>query len=223
MQTGYQIYADGSVLIDWGNTRVLCAASLEEKVPEFRKESGGGWITAEYNMLPRSTSTRKPRRPGGRETEIQRLIGRALRAAVNLADLGPRTITIDCDVLQADGGTRVASITGGFVALVLAMNKLARRALIPRLPPLEPVAAVSVGLVDGQVRLDLPYEEDCRAEVDMTLVMTASGRFIELQGAAEHGTFDLAQMNNLIEVGRQGLNELCAAQKRTLAACGIEL
>ena len=162
MTTGYQLFAEGSVLIDWGNTRVLCAASVEERVPPFREASGGGWVTGEYSMLPRSTLTRKPRRTGGRESEIQRLIGRALRAAVDLDALGPRTITIDCDVLQADGGTRVASMTGGFVALALALRRLRAEGKLAADPLRQPVAAVSVGLCGGQALLDLDYSEDSR-------------------------------------------------------------
>ncbi len=213
---GYQEFAEGSLLISWGKTRVICAASVEERVPPFRLESGGGWVTGEYNMLPRSTSTRKPRRHGGRETEIQRLIGRALRAAVDLSALGPRTITVDCDVLQADGGTRVASITGGYVALALAVQWLLDRGQLQRSPLLDPVAAVSVGVVDGQEVLDLPYEEDSRAEVDMNLVLTAAGRFIEIQGTAEHEPFGREQLLRLCDLGQQGIAQLLRLQQQAL-------
>jgi ribonuclease PH len=234
MTTGYQRFAEGSVLVDWGDTRVLCAASVEEGVPPFREASGGGWVTGEYSMLPRSTSTRKPRRQGGRETEIQRLIGRALRAAIDLDAIGPRTVTVDCDVLQADGGTRVAAISGGLVALALALARLGRAGklagdfVFPQRPlgredrnPLrERVAAVSVGVVDGVPLLDLPYSEDSRAEVDMNVVMTSSGRFVELQGTAEGRTFDRDQLHVLCDLGWSGVRQLCALQELVLArAC----
>ena len=216
LSTGFQRYAEGSVLCDWGETRVLCAASVEEGAPPFREASGGGWVTGEYNMLPRSTTTRKPRRHGGRETEIQRLIGRALRAAVDLDGIGPRTITIDCDVLQADGGTRVASITGGFVALALALEELRRLDKVAGDPVREAVAAVSVGVVEGLPLLDLPYQEDSSAEVDMNLVMTASGRFVELQGTAEGRTFDRDQLHTLCDLGWAGIRRICALQALVL-------
>jgi ribonuclease PH len=214
--TGYQRFAEGSALIDWGETRVLCAASIEETVPPFRLASGGGWVTGEYSMLPRSTLTRKPRRQGGRETEIQRLIGRALRASIDLAALGPRTITVDCDVLQADGGTRVAAITGGFVALSLAVNKLREKGLLKRDPIIEQVAAVSVGIVNGHPLLDLRYEEDSRAEVDMNLIMTSSGRFVEVQGTAEGSAYDRAQLDALLALGWLGIQRLCTLQTVSL-------
>jgi ribonuclease PH len=210
--TGFQRYAEGSVLIDWGDTRVICAASVEDTVPPHRRDSGGGWITGEYAMLPRSTTTRKARRQGGRETEIQRLIGRALRAAVNLDALGPRTITVDCDVLQADGGTRVAAITGGYVALALAIHRLRDDGRLTGDPLIEQVAAVSVGVVDATPLLDLPYLEDSRAEVDLNLVMTSGGRFVELQGTAEHRTFDRGQLHVLCDLGWAGIQRLCALQ-----------
>ena len=217
MLLDYQMHAEGSVMIQWGNTWVLCAASVEEKVPPFRLDSGGGWITAEYSMLPRSTSTRKGRRHGGRETEIQRLVGRSLRAAVDMDRMGPRTITVDCDVIQADGGTRVASITGGYVALALALGRLREQGLLEQDPVIDPVAAVSVGLVDGVELLDLPYEEDVRAEVDMNLVMTAGGKFVEVQGTAEHGVFDRQQLDALCDLGWQGISQLCTMQAELLA------
>jgi ribonuclease PH len=216
IMTGYQRFAEGSVLIDWGQTRVLCAASVEESVPPFREKSGGGWVTGEYSMLPRSTHTRKSRRTGGRETEIQRLIGRALRAAVDMDALGPRTVTIDCDVLQADGGTRVASITGGFVALALALRKLRGEGKLAHDPLREPVAGVSVGLVGGRALLDLDYSEDSKAEVDMNLVMTAGGRYVEVQGTGEGRAFDRTELDALQALGAKGVAELCALQRRAL-------
>jgi len=218
LTTGFQRYPEGSVLVRWGETHVLCAASVEDGVPPFRLDSGGGWLTGEYAMLPRSTDTRKSRRHGGRETEIQRLIGRALRAAVDLDRLGPRTLYIDCDVLQADGGTRVASITGGFVALALALERLRGKGALTADPILEPLAAVSVGIVDDAALLDLPYEEDSRAEVDMNLVLTAGGRFVEIQGTAEHQPFDGGQLEQLLSLGRQGIGRLCELQRRALVA-----
>lgn len=216
LTTGFQVFAEGSVLIDWGKTRVLCSASVEEGVPSFRLSSGGGWVTGEYSMLPRSTQTRKARRQGGRETEIQRLIGRSLRAAVDLSTIGPRTLTVDCDVLQADGGTRVAAITGGFVALALALARLRQRGLLNGEPLLEQVAAVSVGVIEGAAVLDLPYEEDSRAEVDMNLVMTSSGRFVEVQGTAESRPFDREQLTRLCDLGWSGISRLCELQRRAL-------
>jgi ribonuclease PH len=218
MLPGFQKHAEGSVLIKWGDTHVCCAASVEDRVPPFRLDSGGGWITAEYAMLPRSTGTRKQRRTGGRETEIQRLIGRSLRAAADLDALGQVTIWVDCDVLQADGGTRVASITGGYVALALALQKLRAEGRLKREPIIEPVAAVSVGVVDGQVLLDLPYEEDSRAEVDMNLVMTAGGKYVEVQGTAEHGAFDRRQLTELCDLGWTGIQRLCELQQRLVQA-----
>jgi ribonuclease PH len=218
--TGFQQFAEGSVLVRWGSTQVICSASVEQAVPPFRLDSGGGWVTGEYAMLPRSTTTRKPRRHGGRETEIQRLIGRALRAAVDMDRLGPRTIWVDCDVLQADGGTRVAAITGGYVALALAVHKLIDEGALAGEPSplLDPVAAVSAGIVDGVALLDLPYEEDSRAEVDMNLVMTASGRYVEIQGTAEHEPFDREQLDALCRLGWSGIRQICALQARAVEA-----
>ena len=218
IQTGFQKPAEGSVLIRWGDTHVICAASVEGRVPPFRLDSGGGWVTGEYGMLPRSTTTRKKRRQGGRETEIQRLIGRALRAAVEMDHLGQRTIYVDCDVLQADGGTRVASITGGFVALALAVARLKREGLIVKDPMIKQVAAVSVGIIDGETRLDLPYEEDSRADVDMNLVMTSSGEYIEVQGTAEHAPFTPDQLQQLCGLGWGGIQRLCALQREAIEA-----
>jgi ribonuclease PH len=216
--TGFQKHAEGSALIRWGETHVICAASVEDRVPPFRLDSGGGWVTGEYSMLPRSTSTRKPRRQGGRETEIQRLIGRALRASVELDHLGQRTIYIDCDVIQADGGTRVASITGGFVALALAVQRLRAERLIVKEPLIQQVGAVSVGIVDGEARLDLPYEEDVRAEVDMNLVMTSKGQYVEVQGTAEHAPFSPEQLQALCGLGWRGIQRICELQRQAIAA-----
>ncbi len=217
---GFQRSADGSVLIRWQNTWVLCAASIDDHVPPFRTDSGGGWVTAEYAMMPGSTSPRKARRAGGREKEIQRLIGRSLRAAVDMQALGQHTITIDCDVVQADGGTRVASITGGWIALALAIERLrADGRLPPGGEPLDaPVAAVSVGIVDGEPRLDLPYVEDSAAGVDMNVVMTAAGKLIEVQGTAEHGTFTRDELDTLLDLAARGIEALCGLQRRALEA-----
>jgi ribonuclease PH len=211
----YQKHAEGSALIKLGDTWVLCAASVEKGVPAFLAGKGQGWLTAEYAMLPRSTHTRSKRDPGGRGKEIQRLIGRSLRAAVDLQFLGERTIAVDCDVLSADGGTRVASITGAWVALALAINKLVKEGVLPDARALRPpVAAVSVGVVDGEVVLDLPYVEDSRADVDMNVVGTEDGTLIEVQGTAEHGTFDRKQLDAMLDLASGGLRELAAAQRR---------
>jgi ribonuclease PH len=207
---------EGSALIRAGETWVICTASVEEKVPPFLKDTGRGWVTAEYAMLPRATNTRSGRQPGGRGKEIERLIGRALRASIDMGKLGQRTITIDCDVLQADGGTRTAAITGGFVALALACRRLVGKKLIAASPLLHEVAAVSVGIVDGEARLDLPYVEDSAAEVDMNIVMTADGKLVEVQGTAEHGTFDRAQLDSLVDLATAGIEQLIAAQRRAL-------
>lgn len=214
--TGFQQSADGSVLIRWGNTWVLCAATVEEKVPPFRMDSGEGWTTAEYAMLPGSTNPRKARRSGGREKEIQRLIGRSLRAAIDLKKLGSRTISIDCDVISADGGTRVASITGGWIALALTVKKLRSQGLIEESPLKAPVAAVSVGIIDGEPRLDLPYEEDSRAEVDMNIVMNAEAQMIEVQGTAEEGTFSRDELNALCDLAEAGIKTLNQIQNKAL-------
>jgi ribonuclease PH len=220
ISTGFQQYAEGSALIKAGNTWVLCAASVEERVPSFLAGRGSGWVTAEYAMLPRSTHTRSDRMAGGRGKEIQRLIGRALRAAVRLDALGERSITIDCDVLQADGGTRVASITGGYVALALAIERLVTAGVISDAQSVlrEPVAAVSVGIVDGEPRLDLPYAEDANAAVDMNVVMTESGQLVEIQGTGEHGTFSRAELDRLLDLASLGIRRLCAIQRVTLAS-----
>jgi ribonuclease PH len=216
---GYLVTAEGSVLISVGNTRVICAASVEETVPPFLRNAGKGWITAEYSMLPRATEKRTPRelakgRPSGRTHEIQRLIGRSLRAVVDPALLGERTVMLDCDVIQADGGTRTASITGAFVALTLAVRKLLQFGAIKKMPIKDYVAATSVGIVRGAPLLDLCYEEDSRADVDMNIVMTGSGQFVELQATAEHAPFDDAQFGKLVDLGRRGISDLIATQKR---------
>ncbi len=215
--------AEGSVLIEVGNTRVICTASIEEVVPPFMRNTGKGWITSEYSMLPRSTLTRTPRevvkgRASGRTHEIQRLIGRSLRAVTDLARLGERTIWIDCDVIQADGGTRTASITGAFVALGLALEKLVQAGTLRSVPLKDFVAAVSVGIVDGEVLLDLCYEEDSRADVDMNFVMTAAGKMVELQATAEHQVFDDVQLAKMMAFARQGVQELIAKQQAVLSA-----
>jgi len=222
MVTGYLATAEGSVLIKVGNTQVLCAASVEETVPPFLRNSGKGWVTAEYAMLPRATSKRTPRevskgRPSGRTHEIQRLIGRSLRSVVDMAALGERTVVLDCDVLQADGGTRTAAITGAFVALALAVRQLVEFRAIKSMPLRDYVAATSVGLIGGVPMLDLCYEEDSRADVDMNVVMTGGGRFIEVQATAEHEPFDDAQMAALIELARGGIAQLVEIQRRAAA------
>lgn len=213
----YLDYAEGSVLIEVGNTRVLCAASVEERVPPFLEGKGRGWVTAEYNMLPRATHTRNARertKLSGRTQEIQRLIGRSLRAVVDMEALGPRTITLDCDVLQADGGTRTASITGAYVALHRACSKLLDQGLLTTHPIRTAVAAVSVGVVQGDILLDLCYAEDSTAEVDFNVVMTAAHEFIEVQGTGEGGVFSRATMDNLVTLAEQGITELLAMQQR---------
>ncbi len=215
--------AEGSVLIEVGNTRVICTASVEETLPSFLRNSGRGWVTAEYGMLPRATLTRSAResargRIGGRTHEIQRLIGRSLRAVTDLEKLGERSVLIDCDVIQADGGTRTASITGAFVALSLALGKLVQAGTLRALPLRDSVAAVSVGIVDGHPLLDLSYEEDSRADVDMNVVMTSAGKFVELQATAEHQVFDDAQLQDMIALARHGLKALLEKQQVALGA-----
>jgi ribonuclease PH len=210
----FQKHAEGSALIKLGDTWVLCAASVEQGVPGFLAGKNQGWLTAEYAMLPRSTHTRSKRDPGGRGKEIQRLIGRSLRAAIDLGQLGERTIAVDCDVLSADGGTRVASITGAWVALALALQKLVAAGQLADLRALKPpVAAVSVGIVGGQVVLDLPYVEDSRADVDMNVVGDESGKLIEVQGTAEHGTFDRRQLDAMLDLAAIGIQQLAVAQR----------
>ena len=218
----YLLTAEGSALIEAGNTRVLCAASIEESVPSFLRGTGKGWITAEYSMLPRATATRTPRevskgRPSGRTMEIQRLIGRSLRSVVDLDLLGERSVIFDCDVLQADGGTRCAAITGACIALSSALRQLVKFGALKKSPLRDRVAAVSVGVLGGVPLLDLCYQEDSQAEVDMNIVMTGSGRFVEVQATAEKTPFDDAQLAALIALGRQGIQELIALQ-RTLDA-----
>jgi len=220
-ERNYTRYAEGSVLVCFGETRVLCNASVEEKVPPFMKGEGRGWVTAEYAMLPRATHTRSPReaargRLGGRTMEIQRLIGRSLRAVMDLDRLGERTIQIDCDVIQADGGTRTASITGAYVALVDALRKLQREGLLLDDPLRDSVSAVSVGIVEGTPLLDLCYEEDSRAEVDMNFVITGSGRFVEVQGTAESEPFTSEQLFALQQLALTGCARLDRAQKEAL-------
>jgi ribonuclease PH len=218
---GYLKTAEGSALISFGNTQVLCTASVESSVPPFLRNTGKGWVTAEYAMLPRATGTRTPRevtkgRASGRTHEIQRLIGRSLRAVVDLQLLGERSIILDCDVLQADGGTRVASITGAYVALALAVKQLARLKALAKTPLTGAVAAVSVGILNGEPILDLCYEEDSRAEVDANVVMTDAGRFVEFQATAEHKSFDDAQMDRMRSLAREGIAELIALQKQVI-------
>ena len=213
--------AEGSALIEVGNTRVICTASVEENVPSFLKGAGKGWITAEYSMLPRSTLTRTPReasrgRIGGRTHEIQRLVGRALRAVVDLVQLGERTITLDCDVIQADGGTRTASITGAFVALGLALERLVEAGTLSAAPIRDFVGAVSIGVVDGAVLLDLNYEEDSRAEVDLNFVMTGGRKIVEIQATAEQHPFDEAQLKRMMEIAGKGIESLIAKQRAIL-------
>ena len=218
---GYLKFAEGSCLIELGQTRVVVSASVEEKVPPFLQDKSSGWITAEYGMLPRATSRRSSREAvrgsqGGRTQEIQRLVGRSLRAVVNLERLGPRTIFIDCDVIQADGGTRTASITGAFVALVDALDSLRRQGAFVKLPLKDLVAATSVGFVGGQPLLDLTYDEDSRAEVDMNVVMTASGQFVEVQGTGEGSTFTETQMQKLLGLAASGIQQLIGSQRNVL-------
>ncbi|MBI5085829.1 MAG: ribonuclease PH [Acidobacteria bacterium] len=221
IQTDYLMTAEGSALIEVGHTRVLCAASVEDTVPSFMRNSGRGWVTAEYAMLPRATAQRSPRevnkgKPSGRTHEIQRLIGRSLRAVVDMEALGERTILVDCDVIQADGGTRTASITGGYVALALAVKKLMGYGAIKKNPLRDSVAAVSVGLLRGESLLDLCYEEDSRADVDMNVVMTGVGEFVELQATAEKLSFNDERLLEMIASARHGIAELFALQKAAI-------
>jgi ribonuclease PH len=214
----YIEHAEGSVLIEAGRTRVICTASVEDRVPAFLRNTGKGWVTAEYGMLPRATSTRTQReasagKVGGRTQEIQRLIGRSLRAVTNLPALGERTVWIDCDVIQADGGTRTASITGAFVALALAFETLRKRDTLRAVPLSDYVAAISVGIVDGEALLDLAYEDDSRAEVDMNIVKTSDGRFIEVQGTAEAIPFGRDSLNRLLDLADSGIRQLIDKQR----------
>jgi len=217
---GYTDAADGSVLMRMGRTMVLCTASVQEAVPSWREPSGLGWVTAEYEMLPASTGQRRPRSrplPDGRATEIQRLIGRVLRSAVDMAKLGPRTIWLDCDVLQADGGTRAAAITGAYVALADAVRQLRRQKRIAASPVIAPVAAVSVGRVKGRLLLDLDYREDSAAEVDFNVAMTGSGRLVEVQGGGEGSTFARTELDRMLRLAARGIRQLIARQEQALA------
>jgi len=214
----YLVHAEGSVLVEAGRTKVICTASVEDRVPPFRRNSGKGWVTAEYGMLPRATSTRTQReasagRVGGRTQEIQRLIGRSLRAVTRMEELGERTVTLDCDVIQADGGTRTASITGAFVALVLALQHLREKDVLRTMPVSDYVAATSVGIVDGEPMLDLAYTEDSQADVDMNVVKTGGGLYIELQGTAEALPFGREALNRLLDLADTGIRQLVALQR----------
>src|SRR5262245_57342754 len=212
----YNRYAEGSVLIECGATRVICTASVEEKVPPFLEGQGRGWVTAEYGMLPRSTHTRSGRNTGGRGQEIQRLIGRSLRMAMDLRALGPRQITVDCDVIQADGGTRTAAITGGFVALALAARRLQRAGKLSKDPVRVAVAAISAGVIDGEARVDLPYVEDSAAEADCNFVMTEAGRFVEIQATAEKDAFTAEQYGQLVALSSSAMKTLFARQREAI-------
>jgi ribonuclease PH len=219
----YLKHAEGSVLIQIGDTKVICTASVEERVPPFLRNTGKGWVTAEYSMLPRSTNTRTSRDKGGgggRTFEIQRLIGRSLRSVIDFTAFGERTIWIDCDVIQADGGTRTASITGAYVALVDAFRKMVKNGMIEKVPVKDSVAAISVGKVEGEVLLDLNYEEDSKAEVDMNVVMTGGGKFVEIQGTAEGGVFTKKEADELMEVAQNGIKALTRIQKKSLEGKG---
>jgi ribonuclease PH len=223
--SGFMPPAEGSVLVEFGNTRVICTATVQDSVPPFLRGSGKGWVTAEYAMLPRSSPERierERRGPGGRTHEIQRLVGRSLRAVVDLGALGERSILIDCDVVQADGGTRTAAITGGYVALVLALDRLRRDRAFARLPLTDSVAAVSVGVVDGRLLLDLCYEEDSRASVDMNVVQTGAGRYVEVQGTAEAKTFTARELDRMLATAAAGIRTLGGMQRETLRAAGVE-
>ncbi|MFH0827540.1 MAG: ribonuclease PH [Candidatus Omnitrophota bacterium] len=210
-------YAEGSCLIEMGNTKVICTASIEESVPHFLKGSGNGWVTAEYGMLPRSCLTRIPRnKDSGRTFEIQRLVGRSLRSVTNMKAIGERSIWIDCDVLQGDGGTRTASITGSFIVLADALNKLKKDGIIRDIPLRDFVAATSVGIVDGEMMLDLCYAEDSKADVDMNIVMTSAGEFIEIQGTAERKTFNRGQMDEMLRFAGDGISKLIDIQRSIL-------
>lgn len=217
----FNLYAEGSVLIEFGNTKVICTASVSEKVPPFLKGQGKGWITAEYSMIPRATGERNQRESAkgklsGRTMEIQRLIGRALRTAIDLDKLGERTVTIDCDVIQADGGTRTTSISGGYIALALAMKKLVNEGILAENPIISNVAAISVGIVGGTPTLDLKYSEDSAAEVDMNVVMNGEGRFVEVQGTGEEATYTRAELNELLDLAEAGINEIIELQNRVI-------
>ena len=220
---GFMPHAEGSCLVEMGNTKVICSASVEESVPRWMMGKGNGWVTAEYSMLPRATNERVSRevnkgRPSGRTQEIQRLIGRSLRAVTDMKILGERTVWLDCDVLQADGGTRTASITGAYVALAQAIALLRERSLLAASPLIETVAAISVGIVAGTPCLDLDYSEDSTAQVDMNVVMTGSGRLVEVQGTAEQGAFERSELDLLLDLATQGIKELTAHQERVASS-----
>lgn len=220
----YNKHAEGSCLIEFGDTRVICTASVEESVPPFLKNSGTGWITSEYGMLPRSTNTRMNRdktATSGRTLEIQRLIGRSLRSVVDMTKLGERTVKIDCDVIQADGGTRTASITGGFIALALALIKIKKEGILREIPLTDYVAAISVGVFKGDMVLDLNYEEDSKADMDMNVVMVGKGDFVEVQGTAEGKPFSKKQLDQLLDLAKTGIEELIAIQRRETGKIGI--
>ncbi|OAB46703.1 ribonuclease PH [Paenibacillus glacialis] len=224
--TNVNKYAEGSVYIEMGDTKILCTATVDEKVPPFLKGQGKGWVTAEYSMLPRATHSRNQREANrgkltGRTMEIQRLIGRALRSVVNLHALGERTITLDCDVIQADGGTRTTSITGSFVALCIAVNKIAQQHKLPVFPITDYLASVSVGVVGGRTLLDLNYEEDSKAKVDMNLVMTGSGQFVELQGTGEESPFSRQELDSLLQIGEQGIRDIITYQQEVLGPIAL--
>lgn len=228
IELDYIKHAEGSALISLGDTRVLCTCSIEDKVPPFLYKTNQGWVTAEYGMVPRSTNTRSPReaargKQSGRTVEIQRLIGRSLRSVVNLPLLGNRSLLVDCDVIQADGGTRTASVTGGFLALAIAINHLLDRKLLEYSPLADFIAATSVGIIDEVPCLDLNYEEDSRAAVDMNLVMTGSGRFVEIQGTAEKRPFTAEQLQAMLALGSLGIEQLIRAQRSALEARNIDL
>ena len=218
----YLLHPEGSVLVEAGRTKVICTASVEDRVPTFLRNSGKGWVTAEYGMLPRATSTRTTReasqgKVGGRTQEIQRLIGRSLRSVMKLDQLGERTVWLDCDVIQADGGTRTAAITGAFVALVLALQTMREKGLIAALPVVDYVAATSVGIIDGTRMLDLAYDEDSRAEVDMNVVMTGGGKFIEVQGTAEALPFGRDALLEMLDLAQKGIGEIIELQKKAVS------
>lgn len=219
--TGFTIHAEGSVLIEMGNTKVICTASVSEKLPPFLRNKGRGWVTAEYSMLPRATEERNIREAakgklGGRTMEIQRLIGRSLRACIDLEKLGERSITVDCDVIQADGGTRTASITGGFIALAIAVNKLMAAGKLPENPIISNVAAISVGIVDERPMLDLKYTEDAAAQVDMNVIMNADGEYVEVQGTGEEATYTRAELNAMLDLAEKGIKELVELQNKAI-------
>lgn len=219
--TGFTMHAEGSVLIEMGNTKVICTASVSEKLPPFLRNKGRGWVTGEYSMLPRATEDRNIREAakgklGGRTMEIQRLIGRSLRACIDLEKLGERSITVDCDVIQADGGTRTASITGGFIALAIAVNKLIAEGKLPENPIISNVAAISVGIVGDKAMLDLKYTEDAAAQVDMNVIMNGEGEYVEVQGTGEEATYTRAQLNDMLDLAEEGIKELVEMQNAAI-------